>query len=69
MAQGRGPAIIHASATRAMIRAMGMLAENQQRGCNGDAPAYGEKDFTAIIDDEAIGWNTVMETLNRCEGG
>lgn len=66
MAQGRGPAIIHASAARAMIRAMGMLAENQQRGCNGDAPAYVEKHFTALIDDEAIGWNTVITTLNEC---
>lgn len=65
MALEREHAMIVANAARATIRAMGMQAENQQRESNDEAPAYVEKDFVALIVDECIDWNYVIEQINR----
>jgi len=54
---------VNARCTRAMIRAMGMLAENQSRAHQGYSMAYVEKDFMKIIDDEGIGHNQVIIEL------
>ena len=53
-------AMVSASVACAMIRAMGMQAENEQRKHRGEAMAYTEADFVALIDSEAIGYNSVV---------
>lgn len=61
----RAATIIQAAAARATIRALGMQAENQQRAALGQAMAYREEDFVALIDDEGIGHNAVITILNE----
>lgn len=60
-----GAAVVHAGAARALVRAMGMHAENQARAAAGQAPAYGEAAFLELIDQEGISWNAVMEEVRR----
>lgn len=50
---------------RAMIKAMGMQAENQQRAASGEAPAYVENDFLKVIDEECAGWNDIIGLLDQ----
>ena len=52
---------IIAPSARAMIRAMGMCAENANREYRGEAPAYAEEAFLAIIE-EGIGHNAVVSS-------
>jgi hypothetical protein len=54
---------VGADIARALIRAMGMQAENQDREHRGAAPAYTEKAFFDIIDEEGIGYNSVRINL------
>lgn len=54
------------SITRAQIMLAGMQAENDQRKLQGDAPAYREEDFNAMITEEGIDYNSTIERL-RCE--
>jgi hypothetical protein len=54
---------INASCATAMIRAMGMQAENQQRERQGLALAYDEEAFIRVINEEGIGWNDVHKVL------
>lgn len=56
----RGCALLNAAVARAMIRAMGMQAENQQREHIGGAPAYSELHFLKVIDEEGIGDNSAI---------
>ncbi len=56
-------AIVNASVARAMIRAMGMQAENKQREVTGNSMAYTEQAFNDIIIEEGIDWNTVCRQL------
>ena len=53
---------IIATSARAMIRAMGMCAENANREYRGEAPAYAEKAFFAIIEEEGIGHSAVVSS-------
>jgi len=57
--------IVNASVARALIKAMGMQAENLQRQHLGESVTYPDSAFVALIDDEGIGWNTVIELLNQ----
>jgi len=53
----------------AYIRAQAMIAENQLREMQGLAPAYGEDDFMALIDDFCIGHNSVLSYMAVEDGG
>ena len=56
-------ASVNASIARAMIRAMGMTAENEQRKAVGHSMAYTEDSFLLIIEEEVIGYNSVIMQL------
>ena len=55
--------IAYGNVVRALIRAMGMQAENDCRAHRGEAPAYGEQAFLDMIDWEGAGSNAVIHTL------
>ena len=57
-------AMINARCAAAMIRAMGMQAENQNRSHRGENVAYWEDDFNRVIEEEGVGHNDVMSVLN-----
>ena len=54
-----------ARAAEAMIRAMGMVAENQMREHRGESPAYVEEAFTQVILDCQIGVNDAVTLLRQ----
>lgn len=54
---------IMARCTTALIRAMGMQAENQQREHQGNAMAYDEAAFLKIIEEEGTHWNSICDVL------
>jgi len=56
-------AYIMAMAAEAMIEAMGMQAENQNREYRGQAPAYGEGDFIKMLRMKKIDHDSIMEVL------
>ncbi|MFA5344774.1 MAG: hypothetical protein WC315_00665 [Candidatus Omnitrophota bacterium] len=56
-------ATLNASVARALIRAMGMQAENQDRLARGLAIAYTEQAFVDVINDEGLGYNSVRISL------
>lgn len=56
-------ALIQARCARAMIRAIGAQAENQQRLHCGYAVAYGDAEICAIIDDEQIDDESIRKVL------
>lgn len=56
-----GAASVNAAVARAMIRAMGMQAENLRVAFYGQPPAYDEGKFLELINDEAIDWNSVVD--------
>lgn len=45
---------------QAMIKAMGMQAENNQRKALGQSMAYVENDFCAIIEENGIHHNAIV---------
>lgn len=45
---------LNASVARAMIKALGMQAENMRRAAMGDSIAYKEIDFLNLIEEEGI---------------
>jgi hypothetical protein len=57
-------AYLNSQVACAMIEAMGMQAENEQRKANGLSMAYVEKDFIALIDRYGLGTNSVISLLN-----
>lgn len=59
-----GLGLVIAGAARAMIRAMGMTAENAVRRDQDLGPAYDEEAFLKLIVEEGIGDNDVIHTLN-----
>jgi hypothetical protein len=61
--EGQKAAVIHARAATAMIRAMGMQAENDQRKHRNEAMAYGEADFAKVIEEEGTHWNATYTVL------
>ena len=52
-------------AVTCMVRALGMLAENQQRALSGLAPAYGEGEFADLINEHETHWNAVLARWQR----
>lgn len=50
-----------AAVTRAQLRMEGMKAENEQRRVSGASPAYVMKDFEAVIGEEDIGYNSMLQ--------
>ena len=56
-------ATLNAAVARANIRAIAMQAENIQRVHRGEAIAYGEQAFLALIDDEGLDYNAVHGCL------
>lgn len=58
-------AYLNSQVACAMIEAMGMQAENEQRKANGLSIAYVEKDFVALIDKYGLGHNSVITLLNN----
>ncbi len=64
MAHEFGLGLVVASTARAIIRALGMTAENAVRRDQGLGPAYDGEAFSKIIDEEGISENAVINTLN-----
>jgi len=56
-------AVINASAATALIRAMGMQAENLMRQQRGETIAYVEDAFIKVIEEECIHWNGVNSLI------
>lgn len=56
-------AYLNAACTRAMLRAMGMVARNKKCTMNCQHPMYLEEDFLGVIDSEGIGNNDVQSVL------
>ena len=56
-------AFIISQSACAVIRALGMSAENEKRQRRGESPAYTEENFCAIIDEYGIGWNVSLTYL------
>lgn len=55
--------VIQAAIGRALIRAMGMLAESVCCAAGHQFGRYEQAAFEKLIEDEGIGWNAVQETL------
>ena len=58
-------AYVNAMVACASIRAIGMQAENEHRAMQGLAPAYGEEQFAALIDEYGIHHNAVLGRLGH----
>ncbi|MHC4188433.1 MAG: hypothetical protein ACYSUB_01990 [Planctomycetota bacterium] len=56
-------AVINARAAMALVRAMGMQAENLNRQQRGESIAYVEEAFEQVIIDEGIYWNAIHSFL------
>ena len=56
-------AVINARAATAIVRAMGMQAENLVRQQRGESMAYTEDAFTKVIEEEGIHWNSIHGVL------
>jgi hypothetical protein len=65
MSNERNVTIAQACIARAMIKAMGMQAENQQRAACDQSPAYVESHFLNVIEEEGIGWNAIIGLLDQ----
>lgn len=63
MREEHKPAYVHAMAIAAMIEAMGMQAENQHRLNCGNAVAYGDEAFNALIEKYGIHHNALITTF------
>lgn len=55
----------NAQTTAAMIEAMGMQAENQQRAALGHSMAYTENAFVNLINQYGLGCNSVQAFLTQ----
>ena len=60
-------AFINAATTRAVVRSLGMVAENEIRRCREEHPVYGESDFLRVIEEEGIGHNNVVSYFQASE--
>ncbi len=55
-------AYLYSRSAAAMVRAMGMQAENMQRVHRGEPMAYTEVDFQRILDEEEAAWGRLIQT-------
>ncbi len=58
-------AFVNSQVACAMIEMEAMKASNTNREMRGEAIAYAEEAFIALINKYGIGHNTVIETLNQ----
>ncbi len=56
-------AYVISQSTAGLLRAAGMMAENQLRALNGESPAYGEDAFNALVEELGLDHNSVVEIL------
>ena len=63
MTEEQKAAVINARCATAMIRAMGMQAENEVRRHRGEAPSYREEDFVKVIEEEGTCWNSTSRVI------
>jgi hypothetical protein len=56
-------ATINARCATALIRAMGMQAENEQRKVRGESMAFVQDAFENVIIEEGVHWNAIAEVL------
>jgi hypothetical protein len=57
-------AFLNAAVARALIRALGMQAENMQRHYRGEAMAFVQGDFDNLTLEEGIEHNAIIGLLN-----
>ena len=57
--------VLNCRAATALIRAMGMAAENQHRVQCGKSIAYGEEAFEKVIVEEGVHWNFAATLLQQ----
>ena len=65
MSEERMIAFVNSQVACAMIEMEAMKASNTNREMRGEAIAYAEEAFIALINKYGIGHNTVIETLNQ----
>ena len=58
-------AYVQANATAALIEAMGMMANNQNRLAQGISIQYGQSDFQALIEKYGIHHNAIMRLYSQ----
>ena len=61
--EARNVAYIIATAVGALIEAMGMIAENQQREITGSSPAFVHEDFIKLIDRSGVHHNAILTNM------
>ena len=64
MSDSENAAYVFSQSVCAMVEAMGMAAENQQREHRGESIAYDEDAFAAIINKYGIHHNAVVGKLS-----
>ena len=64
MTEAGAAAYIQSQSACAMIEAMGMQAENQQRAVEDKSMAYTEEDFEKLLNRYEIGYNSAMHYLS-----
>jgi len=65
MEESSRAAFVFSQSVAALIRLEAMKAENYRREYQGDAPAYGEKEFDELTNEYVIGSNDVTGILNE----
>lgn len=65
MSPEQAAAFINSQVACAIIKALGMNAENAQRIAQGQALAYTEKDYVELINEHGIGYNDVLFTIHN----
>ena len=63
MTHEEGAAYVMGQAAELFVRVSGMNAENQQRAHRGEAMAYVEKDFLAVLDASGCHHNAALTTF------
>ena len=65
MTHNEAAAYINSESTSALIRAMGMQAENQHRLSVGESIIYGQDAFEKLLLDFQVGHNAAISTFNQ----
>jgi hypothetical protein len=65
MSENNDAALLISQSVAAMITAMGMYAENQDRLSKGHTIAYGEEAFNDVISGHQLHWNQALGLLRR----
>ena len=65
MTEEQKASYVNAMSIGAMIKALGMLADNQQRAQRGESLAWTGADFDALINVEGIHHNAVLQIFHE----